>query len=313
MAAKKISIINFKGGVGKTTISFHFACFLARTSRVLIVDVDHQSSLSITTLDPARWEDCVRDGSTVNQIFRSLASRNVPMPGQEIIFKKGMVPSSGGGYPNLDLVPAQFELDETEIDLASTFIGNPTESDWEKRTLLAAWLDKILVEERYDYIIFDCPPATKIVSQNALACSDGYIVPVIPDEISTRGVTHFVGLVKNKLDARLEYLKNAAQVTTPPNNYVPKTKLAAIVPYLAKTSGNAASKMTSIHTKQISDLRQRWGDSVLNSVVKNYIGIAEAMNRGWPVWDIDSKNATANVCKAMESVCEELKQRIDAL
>ena len=46
--AKRISIINFKGGVGKTTVAFHLATGLSRyyDARVLLVDVDHQSSLS---------------------------------------------------------------------------------------------------------------------------------------------------------------------------------------------------------------------------------------------------------------------------
>ena len=70
---------------------------------------------------------------------------------------------------------------------ASTFAANPVLSDWEKRTLLASWLDEIDASSNYDYVIFDCPPATKIVSQNALAASHGYIVPVIPDELSSRG------------------------------------------------------------------------------------------------------------------------------
>jgi cellulose biosynthesis protein BcsQ len=49
---KAVSIINFKGGVGKTTLSYHLAAFLARKQRVLLIDVDHQSSLSIVVLGP---------------------------------------------------------------------------------------------------------------------------------------------------------------------------------------------------------------------------------------------------------------------
>jgi cellulose biosynthesis protein BcsQ len=47
---KRVSVINFKGGVGKTTLSLHLAAFLAREHRVLMIDVDHQSSLSIVIL-----------------------------------------------------------------------------------------------------------------------------------------------------------------------------------------------------------------------------------------------------------------------
>jgi chromosome partitioning protein len=62
--AKRISIINFKGGVCKTTLAFEFAAGLARFhdgSRVLLVDMDHQSSLSIVCLTAAGWEQAVRE------------------------------------------------------------------------------------------------------------------------------------------------------------------------------------------------------------------------------------------------------------
>ena len=72
---------------------------------------------------------------------------------------------------------------------------------------MASWLDEINAKKKYDFIIFDCPPATKLVSQNALAASDYYLIPVIPDEMSSRGVTHFKNLVENKIDAKLKYLK----------------------------------------------------------------------------------------------------------
>ncbi len=93
------------------------------------------------------------------------------MPGDEIIIHNPIYERHNKQkwyediYPNLDFVSAQFELDDTEIDLASTNYGNPMLSEWEKRTLLASWLDKIGAEDKYDYVVFDCPPATKIVSQ----------------------------------------------------------------------------------------------------------------------------------------------------
>lgn len=246
---KTVSIINFKGGVSKTTLSFHLSCFLSRTSRVLLIDVDHQSSLSIVILRTL-WSTKATNGQTVNRVFESYTNRRISSPGTEIIIKNPMKRNSWDIYKNLDLVPAQFELDDTEIDLASTFAGNPVLSDWEKRTLLATWLDEIDAKENYDYIIFDCPPATKIVSQNALACSDGYIIPVIPDELSSRGVTHFSSLVKTKIDDKLEYLRTSARVPADqvPEAYSATTQMVGIVPSLIKSAGRALSGMTNIHT-----------------------------------------------------------------
>lgn len=76
--AKRVAVINFKGGVGKTTLALHLGCHLgAQGHRVLLVDVDHQSTLSVTCLDPAAWEAIADQGITVNQIH-PIASGDSP-------------------------------------------------------------------------------------------------------------------------------------------------------------------------------------------------------------------------------------------
>ena len=85
--AKRISIINFKGGVGKTTLAFELAAGLARFyngARVLIIDVDHQSSLSIVCMGADEWQEAVDANETVASVFSSFGGAN-PMPGHEII------------------------------------------------------------------------------------------------------------------------------------------------------------------------------------------------------------------------------------
>lgn len=313
---KKVSIINFKGGVGKTTLSLHLAAFLARAHRVLLVDVDHQSSLSIVVLGEALWETCVKNGNTVNRVFESFCNRKISMPNTDIVITNAFGQRNKrneDSYPNLDFVSAQFELDDTEIDLASTTYGNANLSDWDKRTLLADWLDQISAQTKYDYVVFDCPPATKIMSQNALAASDSYVVPVIPDDLSSRGVTHFRNLVQNKIDGKLAYLRTSAHVVDKdvPKSFVATTTLAGIVPFLVKPAGRAFSGYTNIHTEQIAALRRRWKNDVIKTVGKNMTGVPEAVNSGWPVWNWQSPNVTNDVKKMMTSICEELKARID--
>jgi chromosome partitioning protein len=312
----KVSIINFKGGVGKTTLSLHLAAFLANENKVLLIDVDHQSSLSIVILGDALWQKNVKAGTTVNRIFESFCNRKIAMPKNEIVVKNAFGERNKkhvDWYPNLDFVSAQFELDDTEIDLASTNYGNANLSDWDKRTLLASWLDEIDAHKTYDYVIFDCPPATKIVSQNALAASDYYVIPVIPDDLSSRGVTHFRNLVQEKIDKKLDYLKTSAHVldSNVPRNFVPKTHLAGIVPFLVKHSGRAHSGLTNIHTEQIAALQRSWKSDVINTIGKNKIGVPEAVNAGYPVWNFRANNVTPAVEAMMTAICEELKARID--
>ena len=75
---KRISIVNFKGGVGKTTLALHLATGLAtyENSEVLLVDVDHQSTLSLVCLGGQRWNKAVEDKHTVDAIFKHFILRN---------------------------------------------------------------------------------------------------------------------------------------------------------------------------------------------------------------------------------------------
>jgi len=313
--AIKISVINFKGGVGKTTLSFHLADHLAnepffdgqnfRQRRVLLVDVDHQSSLSIVALGGNRWAQCVENRQTCNGIFESYCKQNVSMPGGEII----SVPKDSLKF---HLVAAQFELDDTEMDLASTTLGNTILSEWQKKTLLAQWFDYVGADEHYDYIIFDCPPATKLVSQNALVASDYFVIPVIPDEMSSRGVTHFINLVRNKIDLKLKKLRESAGLNFDevPRSYVPDTKIAGIVPFMAKS---ARGGFINLHTRTINNLKDQWGSLMLETVVTHMAGIAESMDLGLPVWSSDANNAKQSVINMMKNVCNELKTRIKEL
>jgi chromosome partitioning protein len=312
--AVKISVINFKGGVGKTTLAFHLATHLAKKNKVLLVDVDHQSSLSIVMLGGNLWEKAAKNRKTSNTIFESFCNRKVVMPGDEIITKNALHARSPKWdiYPNLDLVPAQFELDDTEIELASTTVGSATVSEWQKRTLLAEWLDAIAADDNYDYVVFDCPPATKLVSQNALAASDYFIIPVIPDVMSSRGVTHFRNLVTDKIDKKLAFLKQGAGISDAdtPKAYVAATKMAAIVPFMAKYAGNAASGLTNVHTEQLASLRKLWGGDMIKTVVKSLTGVAEAMDAGWPVW---TAYKTPNIAKSipmLREACVEIEARL---
>ena len=101
--AKRISIINFKGGVGKTTLAFHLGTGLAafHNKRVLLIDMDHQSSLSIVCLGADRWSEAVDKKQTVDEIFRHFVNPS-PQVGDEIIISSPVKDSFwnySGGQP----------------------------------------------------------------------------------------------------------------------------------------------------------------------------------------------------------------------
>ena len=200
--AKRISIINFKGGVGKTTLAFHLATGLARFhgAKVLLVDVDHQSSLSDLCLGDEGWRSAVVEGRSVAEIFEWLVGNRARRPSDEIIIRGPLT-----SYPRLDIIPSSLRLDDLEIRLTTSReirlvtgeMGSDDTADWDKRTSICRWIEgtrRTRVDDEYDYVIFDCPPATKIISQNAIAASHGYIIPVIPEAVMQRGLPHLVGI-----------------------------------------------------------------------------------------------------------------------
>ena len=140
--ASRISIINFKGGVGKTTLGFHLGTGLAwrHNARVLLVDMDHQSSLSILCLGPDGWQTAVDGERTVDQIFRSFVGTDNALPDRDIILNSPM-DRIDRDYHRMDLIPASLRLDDIEIELTASHQGNAIQSEWNKRTLLCRWLD----------------------------------------------------------------------------------------------------------------------------------------------------------------------------
>lgn len=333
--AKRVSIINFKGGVGKTTLAFHLAAGLARSyraKRVLLVDVDHQSSLSVVCTGAIGWERVVDLGQTVDNVFRHFVDGINPFPGNEIVDRRPITKSwvrSVIGYDErtrwnlmphyrtLDLVPASLSLDDTEIELTGTYRGDGNRSEWDKRTLLCRWIEETEIEgkpidEYYDYIIFDCPPATKIVSQNAIAASHGYIVPVVPETVMARGVPHLRSLISNGIDGRL---KNLSQSGSPRPIYIADTRLIGVVISSIKTHGPAYSGYTNDHTQQLAVLKRDLGRNLVEPYIEEGVGVSESLAEGLPVFDCaDNRNVHDRSFPSMFSqLVRNLKRRIDRL
>lgn len=308
--ARRISIINFKGGVGKTTLAFHLGTGLAafHSARVLLVDMDHQSSLSILCLGPYNWEVAVEEERTIDEVFKHFVGNANTLPGREIIVQNAMQQYY---YRRLDLVPASLHLDDTEIELTASHQGNAIQSEWNKRTLICQWLENTNVDDEYDYIIFDCPPATKIVSQNAIAASHGYVIPVVPEAVMERGAPHLSEMVRAGIDARLAAL---AALGAPRPMYVPQTRLVGLAVTRIQTA-RGYSGYTDDHTQHLASLQRTWGDNLLEPYIVQGTGLSQALAEGVPVYE---RSFTQNVGgRGLDDQYRELttrlKERIDAL
>jgi chromosome partitioning protein len=179
--ARKISFINYKGGVGKTSLIVNTAAALAKLGkRVLLFDFDTQSNASIWLLKLDRWNKVNATGQgAIYSIFDPGKSHV-----RDLIIKDVVEGRSGEKLlPGLDLVPTTFNL----VDLESEFAGDP------KRPPYLVFSEQLAtVEADYDFILFDCPPNILRASQCGVFTSNEIYVPANPDALSLIGFTLLV-------------------------------------------------------------------------------------------------------------------------
>ena len=309
--ARRISIINFKGGVGKTTLAFHLGAGLSRyhdASRVLLVDMDHQSSLSIICMGSDAWQQTVQQERTVDEVFRPFVGQRPQLPHDEIVVRS---PMGRPDYATLDLVPASLRLDDTEIELTASHQGNAIQSEWNKRTLICQWLDWADINERYDYIIFDCPPATKLVSQNAIAASHGYIIPVVPEAVMERGAPHLHNMIHAGIDATL---RQYAPMGEHRGMFVPETHLVGLAITRSQTA-RGHSGYTNDHTQHLRSLQRTWGNELAQPYIVQGTGLSQSLADGATVYDrwYTQNVGGREIHRLYQELTAELKRRIDSL
>jgi cellulose biosynthesis protein BcsQ len=168
-----VSVMNLKGGVGKTTVTAHLGFALARRGyRVLLLDLDLQGSLTQILLPFDKQRQLAADGSLL-QHFLSAASADKTRKLADYAQEVCSFDDSGG---QLDLVATSDNLAYAELSLTLGWLLRTGERD--NRFLIRKALQLMSVGARYDLVLLDCPPLVNISCINALAASDYLLVPV---------------------------------------------------------------------------------------------------------------------------------------
>lgn len=185
------SVIALKGGVGKTTTTVALAHMFAAefSRRVLVVDLDPQASASDMLIGPARVGELAQAGRSVACAFRDPANARHRWFAAADIIEHGV----GGiaGVSGIDLLPASASL-YAEQD--SPVFHIPGQTRIPPHALLRAYIAPVI--DQYDVVIIDCPPNFNPVTQNGVFASQGFLIPVIPDILSTRGVPMLLQMIK---------------------------------------------------------------------------------------------------------------------
>lgn len=165
--AKTVSIINQKGGVGKTTTAVNLSAAIgALGNRVLLVDIDPQgNSTSGYGINKRKI-----NGSAYDVIINGAKASDV------IVKTK---------FKNVDVLPSHMNLAGAEVEM----IGLES-----RESLLKSAIAEI--REKYDYIFLDCPPSLGLITINSLCASDTFLVPIQCEYYALEGLAQLMATVR---------------------------------------------------------------------------------------------------------------------
>lgn len=165
--AKTISIINQKGGVGKTTTAVNLAAAVgAKGKRVLLCDIDPQGNTT--------------SGYGVNK-------RDVRVSAYDVLINGAKAADAvlHTRFQNVDLLPAAMDLAGAEVEL----IALDRRESRLKTALAGIW-------DSYDFVLLDCPPSLGLITINALCASDSFLVPIQCEYYALEGLAQLMATVR---------------------------------------------------------------------------------------------------------------------
>lgn len=284
-----ISMVNMKGGVGKTTVTINLATCLAKNQRkkVLVVDLDTQINATLSLMSPGQFAKLKQEKYTLKTLVDRATNRNfepdiIPL---EKIIQKNVCKIAG-----LDLLPGDLELYD-DYYLAEIVYGK---SQGERLDFKQNWyqledrLMRGILQEtmnQYDWIFLDFSPGDNLITRSGILASNLYIIPAKAEPLSMIGI----GI----LEGRIRQLKASDRT---------KINLLGII---LTSLGRTTNMAENIKDRLITDFGK---DAIFNTEIPTNVAVARAVDEYKPVVLTEPKSSGA---KAFNDLAKEFIKRFN--
>lgn len=252
--AKVIAICNQKGGVAKTTTAINLSSYLAlEHKKTLLIDLDPQANAT--------------SGAGINK--HSIKSSVYHVLHEQISLKDACLKTE---IEDLWVVPSSLDLTGAEVELV-----NVMSREYRLKKAIAQ------VRDNFDYVIIDCPPSLGLLTVNALAASDGLLIPIQCEYYALEGLNQLMKTFK----LIKENLNNALTIEG-----------------VLMTMADYRTKLTK---EVIEEVRRHFSDKVYNVVIPRAVKLTEAPGFGKPIALYDKNSIGA---QAYQSLANEVLGKV---
>lgn len=281
-----ISIVNMKGGVGKTTITVNLATSLAKNhgKRVLIVDLDTQINATLSLMPPLHFAHLKKENRTLKQLINQVVQLETPSN----ISIHNIIQHNICKIPGFDLLPGDIELYSDFLLASSLYQSNQSRQEFEKNwhnmenSLVKNILQPII--NNYDFIMIDFPPGDNLLTRSGLIASNFYIIPAKPEPLSVVGIGILQGHIKK--------LKDRDRTTI------------NLIGIIFSSLGHATTMAPKVKNRVIDEFG---ADKIFNTEIPMNVDVAKAVDEFQPVV-LTQPNATG--AKAFTELTKEFLDKL---